>query len=273
MRGRLVSVAIATALLATGCGHSHRAAIADYITRVNDVEQGMAGPLQQVSRVNQSFAKSQSNPKVQVELATSERTLQRLELRLRKIVPPSQAAHLHALQIELVQREIELMHETQQFAAFVGIYQQALLPLQPASTRLKAKLAEKAKGTAATKALDRQKADELVAYADTAAQVIAALRPLEPPPVWRSTYASELSSLVRMRSAALGLARAIGANDSAAVPPLLERFDRAALANATTAAQKRVIADVKGYDGRVRALSKLAHQVDLERARLERKYG
>ena len=273
MRGRLVIVAVATAALAAGCGHSHHAAIADYITRVNDVERGMAGPLQQVTRVNQRFAKSQSNPKVQVELATSERTLRRLELRLRKVVPPSQAAHLHTLLLEPVRREVGLMQETRQFAAFVGRYQQALLPLQPASTRLKAKLSEKAKGNAETKALDQEKADQLVAYAATAAQVIAALRPLAPPPVWRSTYSAELSSVTRMRSAALALAQAIRANDSAAVPPLLEAFDRAALANATTSAQKRVIADVKAYDARVRAVSKLAQRVNLERARLERRYG
>jgi len=165
------------------------------------------------------------------------------------------------------------MHETRQFAAFVGRYQQALQPLQPASTRLKAKLAAKAKGAAETKALDREKADELTAYANTASQVIAALRPLEPPPVWRSTYTAELSSIVRMRAAALGLAQAIGANDSKAIPPLLERFDRAAVANATTSAQKHVIADVKAYDTRIRALSRLAHSVDLERSRLEKKYG
>lgn len=273
MRGRLVVVAIATAVFVAGCGHSHHAAIADYITRVNEVEQGMAGPLQQVSRVNQSFAKSQSNPKVKVELATSERTLRRLELRLRKVVPPPQAAHLHQLMLELVRREVALMHETRQFAAFIGRYQQALLPLRQASNRLKTKLAQRSKGAAATKALDREKADELVAYAATASQVIAALRPLVPPPVWRSTYAAEVSSITQMRSAALALAQAIRANDSAAVPPLLERFDRAAVANATTSAQKRVIADVKAYDGRIRALSKLAHRVDLERARLERKYG
>lgn len=273
MRGRLVIVAVATAVLAAGCGHSHHAAIADYITRVNDVEQGMAGPLQQVTRVNQSFAKSQSNPKVQVELAISERTLERLELRLRKIVPPPQAARMQKLLLELVRREVALMRETRQFAAFVGRYQHALLPLQPASTRLKAKLAERAKGTAETKALDREKAAELVSYAATVSRVITALRPLTPPPVWHSTYTAEFSALTRMRSAALGLAQAIGANDSKAVPPLLERFDRAALANATTSAQKRVIADVKAYDGRIRALSKLARRVNLERARLEKKYG
>ena len=273
MRGRLVIVAAATAMLAAGCGHSHHAAIADYITRVNEVEQGMAGPLQQVTRVNQSFAKSQTNPRVEVELATSERTMRRLELRLRKVVPPPQAAHLHALLLELVEREVELTHETKQFAAFVGGYQRALLPMQPASATLKATLSARAKGAAATKALDQKKADQLVSFAATAAQVIAALRPLDPPPVWHSTYADEVSSITRMRSAALALARVIRANDSAAIPPLLERFDRAAVATQTTAAQKRAIADEKAYNARIRALTKLAHRVDLERARLERKYA
>lgn len=272
MRGRLVIVAVATAVLAAGCGHSHHAAVADYITRVNDVEQGMAGPLQQVTRVNQRFAKSQSTPKIQADLATSERTMRRLQLRLRKVVPPPQAAHMHALLLELVGREVALVQETRKFASFVGPYQQALQPLQQASKQLQAKLAAKAKGTAATKALDQEKAAQLEAYAATAGQVIAALRPLAPPPVWRSTYDNELSSIIRMRSAALGLAQAIGANDSKAIPPLLERFDRAALGNATTPAQKRVIADVKAYDSRIRALSKLARRVELERSRLERKY-
>jgi hypothetical protein len=273
VRGRLVLVAVAALLLATGCGgHSKHKAVADYITRVDDVEQGMAGPLQQVTRVNRSFAKSQSNPKAEVELAKSEQTMRKLRVRLGKVTAPPEAAHLHALLLRLVDREVALTHETRQLATFVQRYQAVLRPMQAASTKLKTKLAEKAKGAAATKALDAEKADELDRYASAASGVIAKLKTLDPPPVWNPTWAAELSALEQLRTSALALAAGIRSNDAKAIPQLLEHFDAAAVSNQSTAAQKREIAAVKAYDARVKALVKLATAVQIERTRLQTKY-
>ena len=273
MRVRLVIVAVAALLLSTGCGgRSKHKAVADYITRVDDVEQGMAGPLQQVTRVNQSFARSQTNPKVGVELKASERTMQRLRFRLAKLSPPPEARHLHALLLGLVDHEVTLTHQMRLLSAFVGRYQSALKPMQEASASLKKQLAAKATGTAATKALDERKADELTSFAQTVDGVIGTVRALAPPAVWQPAWTDQLVSLRQLRSSALALAAGIHANDAAAIPTLLESFDRAAIANQTIAAQKREISAVKAYNAQLRQVVRLAAGVQRERTRLQRTY-
>jgi hypothetical protein len=270
---RLAIVANAALLLATGCGGgSKHKAIGDYITRVDEVQQGMAGPLQQVTRANQSFARSQTDSKVEVKLETSERTMARLRARLAKVVPPQEAKHLQTLMLRLVDRETALAHETVLLAGFVRRYQAALKPMQAASATLKKELAVRASGAAATKALDARKADELTAFALTIDGVIPKVESLSPPAVWKPAWADQLTSLRQLRSAALALAAAIHANDAAAVPALLVRFDRAAVSNQTTAAQKREIAAVKAYDAQLQGLVQLAKSIQLERARLQAKY-
>jgi hypothetical protein len=273
VRGRLVIVALAALLAATGCGgRSKHKAVVDYITRVDQVEQGMTGPLQQVTRANQSFARKQTNPKAMVQLQSSERTMDRLRTRLAKITPPPEARHLHALLLRLVDREVALTHQMRLLSGFVGPYQTALGPMQAASAALKMQLAAKATGTSATKALDERKADELTSFAHTVDGVIVKVRALSPPAVWKPAWSDQLVSLVQLRSSALALATAIHANDAASIAPLLERFDRAAVANQTIAAQKREIAAVKAYNGQLQGLVQLAKSIQLERARLQRTY-
>lgn len=273
MLARLGIVAAAALLLATGCGgHSKHAAIADYITRVDDVQQGMATPLRQVTRVNQSLAKSQTNPQVQVELDTSVRTMQRVRKRLGQIVPPAEAKHLQTLLLRLVDREVALTEETRLLAVFVGRYQAALRPMQAASATLKKELAARATGAAAAKLLDAQKADELISFAQTIDEVIPAVEALSPPAVWKPAWTDQLTSLRRLRAAALALAAAIHGGNAAAVPALLVRFDRAAVVNQTTASQKREIAAVKAYDAQLSSLVQLTKSIQLERGRLQTTY-
>jgi hypothetical protein len=273
VRGRLVIVALVALLVTTGCGgRSKHKAVSDYITRVDDVEQGMAGPLQQVTRANQSFARKQTNPRAKVELQKSERTMQRLRERLAKITPPPEAQHLHALLLRLVDREVALTRQMRLLSGFVGPYQAALRPMQAASATLKKQLAAKATGTAPTKALDEQKAGELTSFAHTVDGVIENVRTLSPPAVWKPAWSDQLVSLVQLRSSARALAAAIHANDAPSIAPLLERFDRAAVANQTIAAQKREITAVKAYNAQLRGLVQLAKGIQLERARLQRTY-
>ena len=274
MRTRLLSVAVVTLVFAAGCGHGPHAQISAYLTRVQGVEKNMAGALQQVSTANQTFARAQKSSRVVPEhdLATSERTLRTLSQRIASVKPPPEAEHLRALLLQLVDQEIELAHEVRQLASFVPRYQTALTPLGPASSRLKTELSATAKGKAATKRLDVAKADELDAYAVTLASVTAAVRTLDPPPVWEPTYAQQLSSLTAMRGSALALAAAIRTNKVAAIAPLLHQFDAAAVSNQSVAAQKHEIAAVKAYDARVNALIRLARRVERERQRLEQRY-
>jgi hypothetical protein len=57
------------------------------------------------------------------------------------------------------------------------------------------------------------------------------------------------------------------------VPQLLQRFDAAAVADQSVAAQKQQIGAVKAYDARIRAIATLAAKVQKERVRLQNKYS
>jgi predicted component of type VI protein secretion system len=232
----------------------------------------MAAQLQQVTSANQTFARGKNDPGLSRKLASSERTMRTLRQRLGKVTAPPQAQHLRTLLLRLVDGEIELAQEVRQLAAFVPRYRVALQPLQPASTALQKKLAAGAKGTAATKALNAAKADQLTAYAGTVASVTAAVRPLDPPPVWQPTYRQQLFALTHLQASALALASAVRRNDATAIPGLLRGFDAAAISTQTVAAQKREIAAVKAYNGRIETLARLARSVATERARLEKRY-
>lgn len=268
---RLLPVALA-AVVAAGCGSGTHAALTTYLNRVHDVETGMAAPLQQVTSANQTFAKSQKDPQLSARLASSERTLRTFRKRLADLTPPPEAGHLRALLLQLVDSEISLAHEVRQFASFVPGYRIALARLQPASTALQKELAARAKGVAATKALNASKATELVSYAATVDEVFVTLQSLDPPPVWRPTYELQLTALAGLRSSALALARAVRANQAQAIPALLQQFDKAAISNQTIAAQKREIAAVKAYNKRIDNLVKLARRIEKERQRLEKRY-
>jgi hypothetical protein len=268
---RLLPVALASLFLG-GCGGGTHAALTNYLKRVQTVEAGMAGQLQQVTIANQTFARAKEDPQLSRQLGSSERTLRTLRQRLAKVTAPPQARQLRALLLRLVDGEIELAHEVRQLSAFVPRYRVALRPLQPASAALQKQLSASAKGAAATKALNAAKADELTAYVGKVGSVIETMHPLDPPPVWQPTYRQQLSSLSRLRSSALALASAVRANNAQAIPSLLQRFDAAAISNQTIAAQKREIAAVKAYNGRIEGLVRLARSVETERRRLEKRY-
>ena len=274
MRRPLAVLLVGTALLAAGCGgNSKRHEVTAYINSVNAVEKKLAVPLAEVTSVNQSFARAKKNPKLDAQLAQAERTMQTLQGDLSQVKPPPEAKHLHALLLKLVDREVELTHEVSQLATFVPSFEAALKPLAAAEAALKKELARTVKGAAATRALDAKKSAALEAYATTVDAVIATLQGLDPPPVWKPGYDTQIGSLGDLRDSALALAAAVNAKRFAAVPKLLRRFDAAAVAGQSTAVQKQQIAAVKAYDDRIKNVLVLARKIQFERARLQRAYG
>ena len=269
-------VALAAAVASAGCGggHSKRKAVTDYINRVDSVEKQLATPLAAVSTANQSFANpKKKNPKLEVQLATSERTMKTLSRRLAAIPAPPEAAHLRALLLQLVNRQVALTHEIDQLFTFVPAFQADLAPLAAADTNLKDDLARSGKTVAATEKLDSEKAAALETYAALVDNAIGKLRLLHPPAVWQPGYTTQLVSLQALRSSALALAGAINAKQAAAVPGLLERFDQAAVSDDSTPAQKAERAAVVAYNGRISALVTLSRKINAERARLQGVYG
>ncbi len=270
---RLAAVAIAVALVTAGCGgNSKHQAVTTYINRVNNTERALAVPFAAVSQANESFAGKKKDPHVDADLAKAEVTMRRLETNIANVPAPPEARHLRALLLELLGDEVALTKEVHALATFMPQFESALHPLPAVSASLKKALGQTAKGDAATKALDAQKASELEAYAGTLDGVIANLRLLEPPAMWKPGYDTQLVSLVELRATALALAQAIHRSDATAIPGLLRRFDAAASADQTVAAQKRQIAAVKAYDNKIKEIVLVARQVQSERGRLQRVY-
>jgi hypothetical protein len=274
MRIRLVVLGLVAALAGTGCGGtSKHAAVTGYINQVNDVEKRMAVPLALVTQTNRTFARGRDEPRLAAQLKQSETTLRTLRRRLAKLSPPPEAKRLHALLLELVDRQVDLAQQVERIQAFVPRYKVTLAPLAPADVTLKKQLAVTVKGAAAAKELDAAKASELDAYAATVDHIAANLRRLTPPDVWRPAYETQLGSLTALHDSARALAHALRASRARDIPALLRRFDVAAVANQSIAAQKRQIAAVARYDARIKTLVSLAREVQTERARLQRAYG
>ncbi len=273
MRVCIVAAIVAVLLLAGCGGSSKRAAISSYITRVDNVERGMAVRLADVTNANRAFAKSQTTPKVAVKLAASERTLRTLQKRLSNVAAPPEAKRLRTLLLALVGHEVALSQELSSLSTFLPRFEAALSPLATADNRLKKQLGATAKGTAATKSLDEQKVAELEQYGTTVGAVIDEVKPLQPPSVWVPGYTAQLASLEQLQSSALALAGAMRRNDAASLPTLIQRFDAAAVSNQAVGVQKQQIAAVNAYDAQIKAIVALARQVQREQGRLQRLYA
>jgi outer membrane murein-binding lipoprotein Lpp len=270
MLGRLAPVA-AVLLLVAGCGgNSQRDQVASYLRQVTAAEVKLARPLQQVSNANQAFAKGGAHSNAGPKLAHARRTLMQLRGRLAAIPAPKVANHLRALLLELLDREIGLTDELRALSIFLPRFDADLHPLQAADLALKRELGQKASGKAASKALDTAKAQALDTYAATIGGVVARLRTLDPPGVWKPVYTSQLAALVQLEHTAVPLAAAINGGHAAAVPRLLRRFDAAAVADQSLADQRAQIAAVKTYNRRVKSVATIASAIAKERNRLQR---
>jgi type II secretory pathway component PulM len=267
MRARLTPAALlVVCVLAAGCGGdkgARRAAVSAYFDKVNVVQSRLAQPLLEVSKANRAFATGKADPaKVRVRLERSTRTFERLRKQLAAVDPPPDARTLQRLLLELVRRESELADETVQLARFVPRFAAALRPIGPAGRRLKAELNSKQPILA--------KAAALELYRDQLGAVLVQLRPLRPPPSSRPAFVAQLQTLAAVRASVTALARAIREKRNAAIGPLLHRFDLAATANQSLAAQRAQIAAIRAYNGRVHELDRLNREIALERARLEK---
>jgi hypothetical protein len=273
MLARVAFVAIAIALGATACGgggNAQRSALTAYLNEVNTTESQLATPLKAVAKANQAFAKQQSSAKAQAQLVKAEQTLRKLEHRLAAIKPPPDAQHLQALLLEVVAREISLTQELYSLGTFVPRFEAALQPLAAAGTALKHELGRTAKGASEARAVDADKAVALRSYTTTLDGVMARLRALQPPAVWRPTYKTQVTSLEQLRSSSTALAVAIEGNHAATVPGLLRAFDAAAVSDQSLSAQRAQIAAVAAYNRRVQSIADLARSIDQERNRLQR---
>jgi hypothetical protein len=262
MRVFLIAVALATSILATGCGGSGRGNdLSRYITQVNVIEQSLARPLLAISKANRDFARGrEGKTSVVTRLRRSERTLHKLDLRLASVPAPPEARHLRALLVELGMREESLAGEVVALAIFLPKFEKALTPLAPASAQLKRALAAKV-------AL-REKIAALEDYAARLQTATARLRPLRPPPSSRPAWSQQIATLGRVRASARALADGLRKKRAKAIPKLLHAFDVAAVGNQSLAAQRARIGAVVAYNRRIKGLNRLNVTIAREQTRL-----
>lgn len=265
MRARLALAALVVpALLAAGCGgDAKRSAVADYLKQVNAVEKKLAVPLAAVTKANRALGGA--HPKlaaVHGDLVRAQARTRAERATLAALQPPADARKLQRLLLELVDRQIALTGETAKLARFLPRFDASRQPLRVAAATLQRRLANKHASPAA-------KAAALDTYAGIVGQTVTALRKLDPPPVSRPAYRTQVDALVRVQATARALAGGLRAKRSD-LARLLHDFDAASVATASTAAQQAQIAAVEAYNRRIRSIDALLRKIAFEEARLGR---
>ena len=292
----LAVAVLALVLAAAGCGggsgqSARRNAVANYIVRIDTVEQQLRVPLTKVEQAYRDFGKKKEPPKTTAaRLASAEATLHTLKTRVALIPAPPDAKKLRVLMVRLTGAEVELAHELSTLAVFLPAFVRALQPLGAANTTLQKSLSAikvpkptsvpssklKAARAAYTRAVDAAavgQADPLDAYLTAIAGVQAHLRGLDPPPALTPAYRAQAATLAKVHTTGTALVAALRAKDFKHVRGLNRAFQLAARTSSSMSAQEAQIAAIKAYNARVLAIGALARAVDTERANVQKRLG
>jgi hypothetical protein len=267
MTARIAAVAALIVLAGAGCGgQSRHDAVSKYLTEVNAIQAKFAAPLLAVSTANRDFALPHSNPvAVRRQLLTAAQRIDTVRGELADLSAPSEAAPLKKLLMQLATRESALAREVARLATFLPVFQSTLQPLATAGKLLKQALSGKGSLTVKANALD--------AYSSTLGDVLVRVRKLRPPPVSAAIYASQVTTLERVRASTTALAKALREKRNKDIPVLLRRFNLAAVGNQSLAAQHAQIQAVRSYNARISGLDSLSIRISREQVRLQRSLG
>lgn len=277
-----VAVAVAAILALAGCGQAapRGSELASYLKHVQRVETLLKRPLGVVAGADRALAAAQRSDLAPhaTAIVAAERSLRSsierqraLRAQLAAIDAPAAAARLRALVLQLADRQISLTRELAGLVVFLPRFRAALVPLAPATRRLKRVLATG--GTyapSAGAAAYARKAAGLRRFKAAVTGVVAQLRRLHPPAVSLPEYRTQLASLHGMSASAGRLADALTGRTATDVPALLLSFDRSASLSRTVPAQRAQIAAIRAWDGELAGLRKLSVAVARERYRLVR---
>ena len=253
----------AIVLIVAGCGNDHagRRAVAKYVTAVNRIELDMRGPLVELQRTNAQFS-TKDSAATHARAVKARKTIRGLQRELQDLDPPKEAAELHTRLLALVAAELDLAREVESLSLFLPRVSAALAPMEAIQRKLNAAL-RAAKGRTA-------QADTLERYARALEAPIADLSALDPPPLSQPVRDGQLRTLVRVRTIAIELARALRAHQDARLPALERRFTAGARSDETVSAQRARIVAIAAYNKRVTRLKELAASVLRERTRLDK---
>jgi hypothetical protein len=240
----------------SGCGDSRRSAVASYIKQVDQVQKALQKPLTKAAEANQGFSTKADLTKLAPQLATAQRTLERLRERVTAVKPPADAKRLSSLVTQVVDAEIDLLGQMHELATFLPGFRTTLQQVGRTSVRFHAE-ADAAKKTPAEESALRR-------YAQALTPSLSALRALKPPPVLRPTYTSAVAYLAKTQVTLDQLAASLQAGNATRAQALLEVLERAGASSDTLAAQRAQIAAVKDYDARIAHLNALEARVQRE---------
>ena len=295
--GIAAAVAVIAAVAVTVFGKSSASpkhkAVAAYITGVDQIQQQMQVELINTVSVYRAFANGALPAKTLVpRLGKAEQTLRRLQGRLVALPAPAPAMRLRRLLIQLMGSEVSTAHEVRQLATFSPKFAvllkdvrtvgselaQALAAVKPPKahqlhgTKKQVHEAQAQFAAAASKAAAQQ-ADAVDVYDAKLARIERDLRKLDPAPVVRPDYRTQLQTLAASRTAGAALARELRKTDRSQVAVFSRRFTLAARLAGSTGAQKAQIAAIKAYNKRVREIGTLQGAIKLELARLQQIAG
>jgi hypothetical protein len=163
---------------------------------------------------------------------------------------------------QFVAAEKTLTAQEHGFAVFLPKFSATLKSLGPVVTRYRLAVSAAKSSTTQAAALDT--------YAHGLERPLAVLRKLEPPPVLRPSYTTQVETLSGSRSTGLALATALRKGQEARASTLAKRLARINVSGSSLAAQRAQIAAVKSYDAEVDRVGTLNNRVQREVLRLQK---
>lgn len=236
-----------------------RAAVADYIVKVNTTQQAVVLELEQVNTAYRELrlgAKPVPGQLKRVEAA--ERSLAELRARLARLPVPREAARLHAELLQLVDLQVAFAHEVVGMVRYLPLQAEEHRKLAAATDRLRAALEGATAGATQRTAFE--------AYRRAVRAVIRRLEQTSAPPVLEPSRTGEIERLERLDALAARLGRALDEQRVEEIDPLFAEFVRASADTGTTQAERQAVI---AYNRRLAAITDQRTAVSAERTRLD----
>lgn len=241
--------------------HGPRDDVSAYIAVVNDTTKSFVSEYAAVRGAYASFSVDPRRARRQLpRLRAASAKLTALRVRVQRIAAPPAARRLRQRLLAYFRQQEAVARELVQINVYSTELARARGPLLAASTRLRQGLRDGRTPAA--------QADALAGYGRAVDRHVAALRSIEPPPIFAGSLRAQIARLRASSRALDGLRAALLANDRAAVDRAVAELRRAGLASPVS--ERRAILS---YNRHVNRIAALAAAVERERRRLEGELG
>jgi hypothetical protein len=241
-------------------GNSRRDAVAAYIERANEVQQGLAT---RIGTINTAYAQLRLDPKAAArqapKLADAQRAIGSSRARLAAVSPPTDARVLHERLLRLLELEQSLAADVTDLARHLGVVTTGMRSLALATAQLSKDLQEGATPAEQAAAFRR--------YSSRLGTESTRLSKLRTPVLLASARRDDVARLARVAKTGDELGAAISAGNGSDVDRLLARLEREVRAAAAIPGGRLF---VTAYNRRVRAVAAARVAVETEFRRLDR---